>query len=89
MGNLVCIFLKIHLFIYFSLHWVFVAAGGLSLVSVNGGCSLVAMYRLLTVVASLVAELSSHGMQAWYPMLCGIFLDQGSNWCALHCKADS
>ena len=89
MGNLVCIFKKIHLFIYFLLHWILVAAGGLSLVSVNGGSSLVAMYRLLTAVASLVAELSSHGTQAWYPMLCGIFLDQGSKWCALHCKADS
>ena len=23
------------------------------------------------------------------PVVCGIFLDQASNWCALHCKADS
>ena len=23
------------------------------------------------------------------PMACGTFLDQGSNWCPLHCKADS
>ena len=42
-------FLKF-LFIYFWLHWVFVAAGGLSLVAASG---------LLIVVASLAAQ---HGL---------------------------
>ena len=39
--------------IYFSLHWVFLAAHSLSLGAVSGDCSLVAMQRL--VVASLAA----------------------------------
>ena len=46
--------------LYFWLHWVFVAACALSLVAASRGYSLV-MHRLLTVVASLVAE---HGLQA-------------------------
>lgn len=37
------------------LHWVFAAVFGFSLVVANKGCSLVAVHRLLTVVASLVA----------------------------------
>ena len=41
---------------YSWLCWVFVAALGLSLVAVSRGDSLVAVYRLLTAVASLVAE---------------------------------
>ena len=46
-------------FIYFWLHWVFVAAArGLSLVAVSSGYS-VAVHVLLIVVASLVAE---HGL---------------------------
>ena len=36
--------------------WVFAALGGLSVVAENGDCSLVAVPRLLTVVASLVAH---------------------------------
>ena len=44
---------------YFCLHWVFVAALGLSLVVVSGGHSLVAVLGLLTVVASLDGE---HGL---------------------------
>ena len=42
-------------FIYFWLCWVFVAACGLSLVAARGGYSVV-VHRLLTAVASLVAE---------------------------------
>ena len=45
--------LKINLFIYFWLCWVFVAARGLSLVVASGGYSLL---RLLIAMASLVAE---------------------------------
>ena len=40
----------------FCLHWVFVAALGLSLVAACGACSLVVVHGLLISVASLVAE---------------------------------
>ena len=54
-------FIYFYLFIYFWLHWVFVAARGLSLVAVSGGLLFILVRRLLTAVASLVAE---HGLQA-------------------------
>ena len=41
---------------YFWLCWVFIAAHGFSLVAMSGGYSLVAVLRLLIVVASLVVE---------------------------------
>ena len=50
---------KIILSIYFWLHWVFVAVLRLSLVAASGGYSLAVVLRLLTAVASLVAE---HGL---------------------------
>ena len=40
----------------FWLHWVFVAARGLSLVAVSGGLLFVVVCGLLIAVASLVAE---------------------------------
>ena len=46
------------LFLYFWLHWVFVAARGLSLVAASGGYSVVVRVLLITV-ASLVVE---HGL---------------------------
>ena len=47
-------------FIYLWLHWVFVAACGLSLVAASGGGLLfIVVRRLLIAVASLVAE---HGL---------------------------
>ena len=46
-------FLSIHCF---WLHWVFVAARGLSLVAESRGYSLVAVCGLLIAVASLVTE---------------------------------
>ena len=52
-------FFLINLFIlciYFWLCWVFVAACGLSLVAASGGLLFVVVHRLLTVVASFVAE---------------------------------
>ena len=52
-------FFESNLFLYFWLHWVFVASCRLSLVTASGGCSLVAVLRLLMVVASLVEE---HGL---------------------------
>ena len=47
------IYLK-NLFIYSWLHWVFVAALGLSLVAASVGLLFVAVRRLLTEVASLI-----------------------------------
>ena len=47
------IYIYIILFIYFWLHWVFVAACRLSLVEESGGYALDAVLRLLTAVASL------------------------------------
>ena len=44
------------LFIYLWLHWVFRAVCRLSLVAASRGYSLVTVLRLLTVVASHVAE---------------------------------
>ena len=48
-------------FIYFNfwLHWVLVAACGLSLVAASGGYSSAAVCRLLIAVASSIAE---HGL---------------------------
>ena len=43
-------------FIYFWLHWVFVAVLGLSLVVASRGLLFVAVHGLLTAVASLVVE---------------------------------
>ena len=43
-------------FIYFWLHWVFIAARGLSLVAESMGYTVVVELRLLTVVASLAVE---------------------------------
>ena len=47
---------------YFWLPWVFVAMCGLSLVVASGGYSLDAGHRLLTAMASLVAERGLGGM---------------------------
>ena len=52
------------LFIYFRLRGVFLAECRLSVVVVSGGCSLVAVCRLLTVGASLVAEHKLSGTRA-------------------------
>ena len=43
-------------FILFWLHWVFIVAHGLSLVATSCGYSLVAVFRLLTEMVSLVVE---------------------------------
>ena len=50
----------------------------------EGGYSSLAMHGLLIVVASLVVE---HGLSC--AMGCEIFLDQRSNFRALHWQADS
>ena len=48
-----------HLPFSFYLHWVFVAAPGLSPVAVSGGCFPVVGHGLLIAVASPVAEVGS------------------------------
>ena len=83
--------------IYFGLLWVCVAARGLSVVAVTGGYSLVAVHRLLIVVAFLVE--GARGPRAWAqqlwcmglvtPTACGIILDQGSNPCPVPWQVDS
>ena len=61
------------------LHWVLAAVGGLSLVAVSEGYSLVEARGLLIAVASLVV----------CPTTCEILPDQGSNPCPLHWQVDS
>ena len=74
------------------LHWVFVAARGVSPVVESGGPSPAAVRGLLIAVAALIAErwLSAHGLQELRllvlvaPRSMWIFPDQGSNLCRLH-----
>ena len=60
---------------HYSLHWVFGALSGSSLVVVSGGCSLVAMHKPLVAVASLVPSAGSRhaGFRSGGPRLgsCG------------------
>ena len=77
------------------LWWVFVTTHGLSL-AVESGSSLVAAHGLLSVVAALTVDhrfcsvvFSSCGTQLSCPKGCGIFLNQGLNWCPLHWQGDS
>ena len=95
---------KFILFIYFWLHWVFVAECGLSLVAGRGGYSLLRYtdfslqwLLLLQSTGSRCTAFSSCGMRASVVVVhrlsssaaCGIFPDQGSNPCPLHWQADS
>ena len=66
-----------------------------SVVAMSGGYRLPVVCRLLSAVASLVAELGvfgiwasvvSHGFSFF--RACGIFLDQGLKLCFLHWQAD-
>ena len=80
----------------FWLCWVFVAVRGLSQAEASRGCSLVAVPRLLIVVASPVVE---HGLYSAgsavvvhrlsCPVARGVFLEQGLNLCPLHWQVDS
>ena len=77
-------------------HGLFVAAHGYCLVAVRRSYSLVVVNGLLILVGSLIVE---HGLWAWGLSSCGaklgcltacrIFLEQGSNPCALRGQADS
>ena len=74
------------------MHWVFVAALGLSLVVASGDCS-PEVGELLIAVDSLVAlgragsEAVTHGLRC--SAVCGILPDQRSNPCLLHWQVDS
>ena len=56
----------------------------LALAVESAGYSLVAVCGLLLAVASLVLAQGLSSTEA-----CGIFPDQGLNWCPFHCKEDS
>ena len=81
----------------FWLCWIFVAVHRLSLVSATTGYSLIAVHRLLIVLASLTEGHRLYGAGASavvthrcsYPMAHGIFSDQGLNPCPLHWQVDS
>ena len=84
------------LFIYFWLHWVFVAAHGLSLVAASGGysslrCTGLSLRPLLLLRSTGSRRTGSvvvaHGLSC--SAACGIFPDQGSNPCTLHWQTDS
>ena len=89
-------FLKIYLFIYFWLCWVFVSIRGLSLVVASGGHSSsrsegLSLSRPLLLRSTGSRRAGSaavaHGPSC--SVACGIFPDQGSNPCPLHWQADS
>ena len=94
------VFFKFYLF-YFWLHWVFVAAHGLSLGAASGAYSslwcagfslrwLLLLWLLLLWLAGSRAQASVvavHGLSC--SAACGIFPDQGSNPCPLHWQVDS
>ena len=90
--------------IYFSVCLVCAGApllpSGLSLVAARGVCSWLpragSSSRWLLLLWStgsrrLGFSSCSVGFSHWgaQASFCGIFLDQGSNWCPLHCKVDS
>ena len=65
------LFILVSIYIYFLLCWVFVATCGLSLAEASGACSAM-VHGLLILVASLVEELKTLGMQA------SVTVDMGS-----------
>ena len=96
--NVIDIFLKLfnYLFIYFWLSWVFVSVRELSLVAASGGhsssrCAGLSLSWPLLLWSTGSRRAGSvavaHGPSC--SAACGIFPDQGSNPCPLHCQADS
>ena len=86
------LFLLLLFFFHLWLHWVFVAARGLSLVAVRGGYSSLRCtgftWRWLLSLQSTdsrarASVVVAHGLSCF--AACGIFPDQGSNPCPLHC----
>ena len=95
-ANLLFFSLFLNKVIYFWLHWVFVAARGLSLVAASGGysslwCMGFSLQWLLLSWSTGSRRVGSvvvvHGLSC--SAACGIFPDQGSNPCPLHWQADS
>ena len=88
---------KFYVFIYFWLHWVFVAVRGLSLVAASGGplssCSARASrYSGFSscgaqALGHMGSGVAAHGLSC--PTAYGIFLEQGSNPRPPHWQADS
>ena len=83
--------IRVFVFIYFWLHWVFVAVLGLSLVLASGGCSLVAMHGFSSQWLFLFWSMDSRAQASVLALhgfscstVCGIFLNQGLNPCPLH-----
>ena len=85
------------MYVFIWLHWVLVAARGLSPVAASRGYSLVVVCGFLGVMSSLIAEhrlwssqvsaVAARGLS--WPTAGAIFLEQGSNPCLLHWQADS
>ena len=92
---------KFLFYLFISLHWVFVAIYGLSLVAMSRGYTLVVVCRqwLLLLQSMSSAAAASRLSSTWasvvvarrlsWPKACGIFRNQGWNSCPLHCKTDS
>ena len=88
---------------YLWLCWVFTAVGGLSLgwqvrAALELQCSAFSLRwpPLLQStctghegISSSARRPHSYGSQAWMPLACGPFLDQGSNSCPLHWQGNS
>ena len=84
------------LFIYFWLHWVFVAVCGFSLVAASESYSLLQCVGFslwwLLLLWSMGSRCAGSVVVAHGPSCsgaCGILPDQGSNPCPLHWQADS
>ena len=80
--------LKIYLFIYFWLCWVFLAAPGRSLVAASGGLIFVATCGLLVAVLLLLAQALGGGFSSC-PSPRENIVDQGWNPCPQHWQGDS
>ena len=78
-------------FIYLWLPWVFVAARRLSLVAMSGDYSSLwyggFSFPWLLLSQSMGSAVVVHRLR--WPVLCGIFPDEGSNSCSLHWQVDS
>ena len=92
--TMVCLFF--FFFFFYWLHWVFIAARGLSLVAASGGysslqCAGLSLRWLLllrnTGSRHMGSVVVAHGLSC--SAACGILPDQGPNPCSLHWQADS
>ena len=74
-----------NLFLYFWLHWVFIASCRLSLVTASGGSSSL-QYMDFSLQWLLLFQSMMFGLSC--PMACGILPDKRSNLCPLHWQMD-